>query len=113
MLSGVPRSFPRVVRLAAQLLGAQIRQGRIDRGWTVDALAERAQVSPTTVKKVERGDPTVGLGITFDVATLVGVPLFTDDQTRLAEEVIRARERLMLLPRRIRMPEPGPIDDDF
>jgi hypothetical protein len=51
-----------------------------------------------------------GLGIAFDVTTLVGVPLFTDDRTRLAEEGMRARERLMLLPQRIRMPEPGPID---
>ena len=109
----MPRSFPRVVRLAAQLLGAQVRQGRIDRGWTVAALAARAQVSPTTVKKVERGDPTVGLGVALDVATLVGVPIFTDDQARLTEEVARARERLMLLPQRIREPEPRPIDDDF
>lgn len=107
------REFPRTVRLAAQLLGAQVRQARIAHGWTIDALAERAGVSPTTVKKVERGDPTVGLGVAFDLATLVGVALFTDDQARLASEVAWAEERLTLLPQRVRASRLGDIDDDF
>lgn len=45
------------------------------------------------------------LGVAFDVATLVGVPLFDEDRAALAAELARKRDRLTLLPQRVREPE--------
>lgn len=106
------RIYPEVVLRAAELLGAQIRQGRIGREWTVRDLAERAGISTGTLVRVERGDPTVAIGTVFDVATLVGVPLFYEDQGRLSAEAARERERAVLLARRVR-PRGDEPDYDF
>ncbi|MBA2317861.1 MAG: helix-turn-helix transcriptional regulator [Euzebyales bacterium] len=51
-------------------------RARRERRWTVAALAERAGISPVTLRKVEKGDPTVALGAAFEVATLLGIHLF-------------------------------------
>jgi transcriptional regulator with XRE-family HTH domain len=96
------RTYSDTVRDAAQLLGAQVRQARIQRGWTVRDLAERAGISPPTLLKVEHGDPTVALGTAFDLAVLTGVPLFFDDRSRLATEAVRQQERTALLAQRVR-----------
>jgi transcriptional regulator with XRE-family HTH domain len=97
---------------AAQLLGAQILQARRERRWSAQQLADRAGITRVTLGKVERGDLTVGLGVAFEVAALVGVPLFQEDRGRLSAELDRARDRLALLPQRIRTPE-EPVKDDF
>lgn len=65
-----------------------------------------------TLSKIERGELTVGLGVAFEVAALVGVPLFREDRTHLSAEVDRARDRLALLPQRIRTRK-EPVKDDF
>jgi transcriptional regulator with XRE-family HTH domain len=96
------RHYSDTVRHATQLLGSQVRRGRIQRQWTVRQLAERAQISTNTLLKVEHGDPTVTVGIAFDVAVLVGVPLFFDDRERLLSEARRETERTALLAQRVR-----------
>lgn len=89
----------------AELLGSQIREARVERRWTVRELAERAGISTSTLLKVEQGDPSVTLGVAFDVATLVGVPLFHEDRASLGAELAHRRDRLALLPQRVREPE--------
>jgi transcriptional regulator with XRE-family HTH domain len=106
------RIYPETVRDAASLLGAQIRQARVERKWTILQLAERAGISKNTVVKVEHGDPTVALGTAFDLAVLVGVPLFFEDRARLASESRRAQDRAALLGQRVRPARDGP-DYDF
>jgi transcriptional regulator with XRE-family HTH domain len=96
---------------AARLLGAGVRLGRRQRRWTVARLAERVGVSEATMLKVEHGDPGVRLGIAFEAAALVGVPLFDEDRARLALEATRIDDRLALLPQRTHRPAEG--DDDF
>jgi transcriptional regulator with XRE-family HTH domain len=105
------RSYPRVVRHASQLLGTQIRAGRIARGWTVDDLAERAGVTEKTVRKVERGDLSVAIGTVLDCAVLVGVPLYYEDERRLAAEAERGRAAL--IGRRVRRATEPEVDLDF
>lgn len=96
---------------ATHLLGSRVRLGRRERRWTLAELAERVGVSVVTMRKIERGDPSVGLGIAFEAATLVGVPLFAADRSRLALEAARVEDRLAVLPQVVRRPtEP---DDDF
>lgn len=106
------RAYSRSVRYAAELLGSQVREARVERRWTVRELAERAGVSTSTLQKVERGDPSVTLGVALDVASLVGVPLFTEDRSRLAGELASRRERLALLPQRVRPPRED-LDNEF
>ncbi len=104
------RHFSETVLHAAGLFGAQVRQGRIRRGWTVRELAERAGISTDTVLKVEHGQPSVALGTAFDLAVLVGVPLYYDDRGRLATEATLAAERATLMARRVR---PVAVEPDY
>ncbi len=99
-------------RDAARVLGLQVSQARRERRWTAEELAEWANISPVTLRKVERGDPTVALGTAFEVATLVGVRLFGGDSSELGRIVAREQDRLALLPDRVRVPQRAP-DDDF
>ncbi len=104
-------AYSPIVYDAATLLGTEITQARLARRWTVRELAERAGISPATLQKVERGNPSVALGTAFDAATLVGVPLFYADSTRLADEATRAR-RPIVLPRAVRHPK-RELDNEF
>ncbi|HTW41278.1 MAG TPA: helix-turn-helix transcriptional regulator [Solirubrobacteraceae bacterium] len=97
---------------ATRLLGAQIRQARRERRWSTSELAERAGITRPTLHKLEAGEPTVGLGIAFETAALLGVPLFREDRERLSIDAELTRERLAVLPQRIRRPARD-VDDDF
>ena len=101
---------PRTIE-AAELLGTQIRIGRLERRWTVQELAERVGVSVVTLRKIERGDPSVGVGVAFEAATLTGVSLFYEERSRLSAEMRRAEDRLAVLPSRAR--KPRKVDDAF
>lgn len=106
------RTYPRPVREAASLLGSEVRQARVERGWTVRELAERGGISTQTLHKVEHGDPSVALGTAFDVAHLVGVPLFYEEPSRLSLEARRSRERAALLPQRVSSRDED-LDNEF
>lgn len=105
-------TYSRYTREAAQLLGLEVARARRKRHWTAAALSERAGISRMTLYKIESGDPTVGLGSAFEVATLVGVPLFGVASEGLSSLVDRSADRLALLPARIREQE-HEVDDDF
>lgn len=97
---------------ATQLLGEQIRLARRQRRWSQRDLAERAGITPRTLMKVERGDPSVGLGSAFEVAALVGVPLFHEERSRLTLDLDRTRSRSALLPERVRVGK-DEVEDEF
>ncbi len=97
---------------AARLLGLEVAKARVRRRWTSAALADRAGVTRVTLRKVENGDPSVGLGIAFEVATLVGVSLFGVPGEELSGLVDRSADQFLLLPSRIRETE-REIHDDF
>jgi transcriptional regulator with XRE-family HTH domain len=94
--------FPAAVTRPCELLGAQIKQARIEQKCSVRDLANRAGVSPRTLQAVENGGPTVAIGITFQIAALVGVVLYYEDESFLVGELARIEARLALLPKRIR-----------
>lgn len=106
------RTFSPYATEAAKLLGARVAAARRERRWSAQELAERAGISPFTLSKVERGDMTASLGVAFELAALLGLPLFYDDRTQLTGELERAEDRLALLPRRVR-PTSGSVKDDF
>jgi transcriptional regulator with XRE-family HTH domain len=106
-----PRSHSLVVEHAARLLGAQIRAGRAERGWTAKHLAELVGVTERTVRNVERGGLGVALGTTLDCAWVVGVTLFYEDEQRLAAEAERASAAL--IGKRVRPRAADDVDLDF
>jgi len=105
------RTYSPLTVEAARLLGARVRLARRERGWTLQELADRVGVTHPTMAKVERGDPSVRLGVAFEAATLAGVPLFHEDRARVRLEAARVDDRLAVLPQAVR--KPIEADDDF
>lgn len=103
------RTYSKYTLEAINLLAAQIKLGRKERGWTEEETAERAGISRTTLRKIEQGDPGCALGLVFEVATLVGIKLF-DDPVPIRTQLQHVEDKIALLPQRIRIPE---VDDDF
>jgi transcriptional regulator with XRE-family HTH domain len=106
------RSFLPTTRAAVALLGAQIAVARKERGWTAADLAERVGVQPQTIGRLERGEPTVGLGVALEAAVIVGLPLFAADEQELPALAAAAKQRLALLPARVTR-TPVVVDDNF
>ncbi|WP_435748515.1 helix-turn-helix transcriptional regulator [Microbacterium sp. PMB16] len=90
---------------ALAVLGQQIRLARASRGLTAEQLAGSAGISPTTLSAIENGKGATSIGNVFNVATIVGVPLFgVDDPSELIALRRRGEERLALLPSRVDQP---------
>ena len=97
---------------ALVMLGRMIRIGRGERGLTAQDLADRAGISRTTLSNIEKGAPGAEVGTVFELAILVGVPLFTEDERSLRQHNAHLGEKLTLLPKSVRKPVKG-VDDDF
>ena len=55
--------LPRKLEQKMQIVGEQIRLARLRRNLSVAQVAERATCSPLTVSRIEKGVPTVAIGI--------------------------------------------------
>ena len=55
--------LPRKLEQKMQAVGEQIRLARLRRDLSVAQVAERATCSPMTVSRIEKGTPTVAIGI--------------------------------------------------
>lgn len=97
---------------AVRLLGLQTASARKRRRMTARELCERARIDEKTLRKIERGDPTVTIGTVFEVAGLVGVSLFAPDPTELPVIIRREEDRLALLPGRV-VDVRNQVDNDF
>jgi len=54
-------------------LGEEIKLARKRRNWTIADLASKMEVSSPTVIALEKGQPTVGIGIVFSALWLLGL----------------------------------------
>ena len=86
----------------ARVLGLRVSVGRRERRLRADELAERAGIDVKTLRKVERGDPSVALGTALDVAALVGVSAFGVSLEALTALAARETDRDVRLPLRVR-----------
>ena len=55
--------LPRKLEQKMQIVGEQIKLARLRRNLSVAQVAERATCSPLTVSRIEKGIPTVAIGI--------------------------------------------------
>jgi transcriptional regulator with XRE-family HTH domain len=106
------RAYSRYTREAAVLLAKLVQLGRKQRKWTEHELAERAGISRATLQKIEKGDLSVAIGLVFEVAALVGVPLFDEERASLAAHITRTDDKLALLPSTVRKRRKT-VDDKF
>jgi transcriptional regulator with XRE-family HTH domain len=61
--STIGTKLPRKLEQKMQIVGEQIRLARLRRNLSVAQVAERATCSPLTVSRIEKGVPTVAIGI--------------------------------------------------
>lgn len=65
---GSPKS-----KSALERLGHDVRGARLRRGIAMADLAVRAGTSPSTVARLEKGDPGVGIGTLADILVVLGL----------------------------------------
>ena len=106
-------ALPLPVRRALRKLGADIGAARKRRRITMQLMAERAMTSRQTIGRLERGDPSVSLGIYASVLFVLGMT------QRLADLVDASIDPFLIdldeerLPKRVRSrvhkrKKPGP-----
>lgn len=106
-----PRSLNPLALDATKRLGILVAIGRRERSWTQDDLADRVGTTAKTIRQIERGDATVGIGLYFQAAVLTGVHLFdTDPGPRVRMDMTTDRLHLALLPKRV---DRRKVDNDF
>ena len=106
------RTYSRYTGEALKLLAGRMKATRLERGITVQDLAERAGISRDLLYRIEHADPTCGIGVVFEVSTLLGLTLFQSDYDDLIVKNKMAEDKLALLPSRAR-PAKVAVDDDF
>ena len=98
------------VRRALRELGTEIREARLRRNLPMAVLAERAFTSRGTLRRVERGDPAVGMGVYAAVLHALGLldglrrsASFANDEAGRTLAAAALPERA-----RARLPKAGP-----
>lgn len=107
-----PRTYSRATIEALALMGAQIRLARKQRGMSEAELSERVGIARSTLQLIEKGGSKVEVGLVFEAATLVGVPLFVAEAGAMERQVERVQDKLALLPQSVRRPRTE-VKDDF
>ena len=83
-----------------QIVGEQIRLARLRRNLSVAQVAERATCSPLTVSRIEKGAPTVAIGICLRV--LYALQLDDDILSLAKDDALGRALQDMNLPQRER-----------
>jgi DNA-binding XRE family transcriptional regulator len=107
------QTLPIPVKSALHTLGSDIRDARLRRRIPSAVMAQRAFISRTTLVKVEKGDPGVGIGTYAAVLFALGMlDRLRDlagakiDEIGLALEEERLPKRIDLSPRRVKKAQP-------
>jgi transcriptional regulator with XRE-family HTH domain len=106
------RTHSRYSLEALTLLGALLRAARIERKMGAQSLAERAGISRDMLHRIEKGDPRCEIGVVFELAAILGVPLFEPELSALQARQRETQARLALLPKAVHAPR-GEVKDDF
>lgn len=96
------------VQRALRKFGADIRAARKRRRLTVQLLADRALISPTTLGKIERGDPGTAIGFYASVLMVLGLAHRLGTLADAAHDEMGLALAEEQLPQRVRYPSPAP-----
>lgn len=99
-------------RNATRVFGFQLAAARRGQRRTAAEVAERVGTTRVTLRRIERGDPTVAIGLYFEVATVLSVRLFGVAGKELAELAARGERDLALVPARVDA-RPQEVSDEF
>ncbi len=97
---------PIPVRRALRKLGQDIRDARLRRRIPVAVMAERASISRVTLNKVEKGEPTVSVGIYATVLFVLGLIDRLAELADVRHDSVGLELEEEQLPQRIRHPRP-------
>ena len=75
--------LPRKLEKTMTIMGEQIKLARLRRNLSIAQIAERATCSPLTVNRIDKGSPTVSMGI---YARVLYALQLDDDLLLLAKE---------------------------
>src|SRR5258708_5480153 len=94
--------LPLPVKRALAKVGEDIRNARLRRRIPTTVMAERAFITRMTLQKVERGDPSVSLGIYAVVLFVLGLTPRLADVADVRSDEVGLQLEEERLPRRIR-----------
>lgn len=97
---------------AVTLLGQLTRKARIESKLKAVEVAERAGISRGLLRRIEAGDPGSTIGAAFEVAAIVGLPLFNFRQATMSRALESSHDVMALLPKSVRSSRIE-VDDDF
>ncbi len=107
------QTLPIPVKSGLRKLGSDIRDARLRRRIPSAVMSERANISRTTLVKVEKGDPGVGIGTYATVLFALGMldrlrdlASAKTDEVGLALEEERLPKRIDIRPRRRKDAQP-------
>lgn len=89
-----------------------LKNKRVERRVSIADLCDRTGASRPTLTRMFEGEPTVNIGLYFETAWILGLPLFEPDEKRFKREQDHAMEVSKLLPRRV-VEKKRPLNDDF
>lgn len=96
--------LPLPVKRALAKLGEDIRSARLRRRIPTTMMAERAFITRMTLGKVERGDPTVSMGIYAVVLFVLGLTPRLGELADARSDAVGLQLEEERLPKRIRLP---------
>jgi len=105
------RTYSSRASQALRLLASLIKAARKRKGWSESELAERCHTSRATIRKIEQGSPGTEIGLYFEIANLLGIPLLAEDSGDLSEIQKRVDLELSVLPKRVRKSSEEVFDD--
>lgn len=113
MARPLQRVYSRYTLEALRLFAEMIRFERKNLKMTESELAERAGISRSMLQRIEKADPKCEIGVIFEVAVLLGLPLFdaAADENKLAAYRRQTEDKLRLMPQRIRKQNKDSFDD--
>ena len=97
-------NLPIPVISALRKLGQDINHARRRRRITLELMAERADLSRSTIGKIEKGDPTTSMGSYSAVLFVLGMEKRLSDLVDSIHDLTGRRLEDESLPQRIRMP---------
>jgi transcriptional regulator with XRE-family HTH domain len=107
-----PCTYSHATQDALTLMGRQIRLARKQRKMSEANLAARIGIARSTLQLIQKGSPKAEIGLVFEAAHLVGIPLFGLDASAVPAQIDRIGDKLALLRHSIRQPRTA-VKDDF